>query len=68
MIDTKRRARYALDALKAHAERDLEDWQDKRERLIDVLTDLRHWADREGIDYTDADRMAERHHYEEANQ
>jgi hypothetical protein len=34
--------------------------------LTDALCDLRHWADRHGVDYGDADHAAYRHYHAEA--
>jgi len=32
------------------------------ERLTDLLADLRHWAGQNGLDFAEADRIAESHH------
>ncbi len=65
------RARDAEVALTAHVhtqyrkgfEPDLEngDTEDRRDALVDLLANLRHWARKTGVDYADADRIADGH-------
>jgi len=39
----------------------------KREGLIDLLADARHWCDRQGEDFAQLDRMAHQHYLAELN-
>jgi hypothetical protein len=65
------RAHDAEVALTAHLhtqyrkgfEPDLEngDTDDRRDALVDLLANLRHWARKTGVDYADADRIADGH-------
>ncbi|GIW86361.1 MAG: hypothetical protein KatS3mg108_0685 [Isosphaeraceae bacterium] len=43
------------------------DWGSKREGLIDLLTDARHWCDRHGEDLAGLDRLAHEHYLAELN-
>lgn len=58
----------------AKAETSLKDYFENRESptldmattaLVDLLADLRHWADAKGLDFGDADRIAYQHYLEE---
>ena len=42
------------------------DTEDLATTLADALCDLRHWADRNNVDFGDADNRAYRHYYAEA--
>ena len=41
------------------------DWSTAPEGLIDLLTDARHWCDRNGECFADLDRIAYRHYLDE---
>ena len=36
-----------------------------QEGLTDLLTNLRHWCDQQGLDFAEHDRLAYRHYLEE---
>lgn len=56
----------ATVALQAHSdENDLPLDFEPNDRLADLLTDLWHWADAEGIDYNLAHRRAQENHAKE---
>jgi len=41
------------------------DWDSGREGLIDLLTDARHWCDRNGESFDILDRIADQHYVNE---
>lgn len=43
------------------------DWGSRREGLIDLLTDARHWCDRHGESFAELDRLACQHYTAELN-
>ena len=43
------------------------DWGSRREGLIDLLTDARHWCDRHGESFAALDRLACQHYISELN-
>ena len=43
------------------------DWGSRREGLIDLLTDARHWCDRNGESFATLDRLACQHYIAELN-
>lgn len=43
------------------------DWNSRREGLIDLLTDARHWCDRHGESFAVLDRLAYQHYIHELN-
>ena len=43
------------------------DWGSRREGLIDLLTDARHWCDRHGESFAVLDRLAYQHYILELN-
>ena len=53
----------AYCTVKQHNTTDLFDFssEDAQERLMDFLTDLRHWAGQNALDFGEADRMAGLH-------
>lgn len=58
------RAEYAHAALEAFQERTRTNDEDGDTILRDLLTDLRHWADREGVDF-DRELSASLDHFNE---
>jgi hypothetical protein len=60
------RADWADQALEAFGQASGGDYlEDPRSNLVDLLCDLRHWADRNDIDFSAALRMSEVHYHEE---
>lgn len=55
------RVKNAGDALKGYQRIE----PDKEANLTDLLTDLRHYCDSQGLDFADADRRAYQHYLEE---
>ena len=53
----------AYCTVKLHNTTDLFDFssEDAQERLADLLTDLRHWAGQNALDFGEADRIAGMH-------
>lgn len=43
------------------------DWSTASEGIIDLLTDARHWCDRNGEDFAALDRIAHQHYLAELN-
>jgi hypothetical protein len=56
----------ATIALDAHARTNGNHDEPPEDRVTDLLTDLRHYADRHGIDWTTVTDRAELHYAEEA--
>jgi hypothetical protein len=56
-------AMKAYSAVKGHNTTDVWDFasEDARDRLVDLLADLRHWAREAGVNYVNADRIAADH-------
>ena len=55
-------ARIAINTFAAGSDSDREDL------LCDLLTDLMHWADRDGLDFFEEYERAKMHYTEEAGQ
>ena len=65
--DNEERAELAEEALNAFdIASDEPGGLSDEELLLDLLTNLRHWAKREGLDFDKADSMAEVHYLVEA--
>lgn len=63
MTDNERRARNGRRALKAHPT--ATDGEPAQTILVDLLTDLRHMAWRDGLDWEACVRMADDHFHSE---